>query len=59
MLLAGTYTGVDLLTFPKAFFPNSGGVVPSKDIEVRLLQELKAHHPIVLTELGIMTDLRL
>ena len=59
MLLAGTYTVVDLFTPSKAFFPNLGGVLPSKVIEVRLVQPLKAPYSILVTELGIVTEVRL
>ena len=57
-LLVGTYTGMDLLTFLKTFSPNSGGVIPSKIIEVIFEQPSKASSPISVTELGIMIDLR-
>ena len=58
MLLAGTYTGIDLLTFPKAFFPNSGGVLPSKVIEVIFSQPWKAVFPILVTDSGIIIEVR-
>ena len=59
MLLAGTYTGIDLLIFSKVFFSNFGGLLPSKVIEVRAEQPEKAHSPILVTEFGIVIEVRL
>ena len=58
MLLAGTYTGIDLLTFSKTSFPNAGGVLPLKVIEQRAIQPEKAESPILVTEFGIVTEVR-
>ena len=58
MLLAGTYTGIDLFTPSKTSSPNTGGVLPSKVTEVRLEQPRKAQCPIFVTKLGIVTEVR-
>ena len=59
MLLAGTYTDMDLFTPLKAFFSNSGAVLPSKVIEVRDPQFSKAYAPILVTESGIVIEVSL
>ena len=48
----------DSLTFKKTSFPNSGGVLPLKVTEVRSLQLPKAKFPILITEFGIVTEVR-
>ena len=58
MLLAGTYTGVDLSTPSNAPFLNLGGVLPSKVIEVRPEHPSKARLSITLTEFGIVIEVR-
>ena len=58
MLLAGTYTGIVLLTFSKTSNPNSGGVLPSKVIDVRFEQYQNALSPILVTEFGIVIEVR-
>jgi hypothetical protein len=49
---------MDLLRPSKTFFPNSGGVLLSKVIEVRPEQTEKAYPPILVTEFGIVIEVR-
>ena len=49
---------MELLTYLKTSFPNSGGVLPLKVIEVRPKQSQKARSPILVTEFGMVMEVR-
>jgi hypothetical protein len=58
MLLAGTYTGILIPVVNMELIASSGGVLPLKVNDLRLTQLLKALFPILVTELGIVIEVR-
>ena len=58
MLLAGTYTGIFLPVVNMELISSSGGLLPLKVNDLRLTQLAKALFPILVTELGIVIEVR-